>query len=99
MRPESNPSIWLCVSCHKCEEMCPYEVSPISFIEAAKQMAVEAGEAPEAILGEIEQVLNTGYAFPITANSERLREVLGLEPLHPTPELKRLAEATGLGGR
>jgi heterodisulfide reductase subunit C len=23
--PAGNPNIWLCVSCHKCEEICPYE--------------------------------------------------------------------------
>ena len=21
---EMNPALWVCVSCHKCEEMCPY---------------------------------------------------------------------------
>jgi heterodisulfide reductase subunit C len=95
-KPESNPMIWQCVSCHKCQEMCPYEVNPVHFIEAMKQKALEAGEAPESITGEIEQVVNTGYAFPITANTGRLREELGLEPVQPTEELKKVAEATGL---
>ena len=98
-QPASNPNIWQCVSCHKCEEMCPYEVSPIHFIEAMKQRALEAGEAPESITGEIEQVVNTGYAFPLTANTERLRTELGLEPIQPTEDLKRIAEATGLQRR
>ena len=92
----ANPNIWTCVSCHKCEEMCPYEVSPVHFIEAMKQRALEAGKVPESISGEIEQVVNTGYAFPLTANTERLRAELGLEPVQPTDDLKPIAEATGL---
>ena len=97
-RPSSNPSIWLCVSCHKCEELCPYEVSPIRFIETMKQVALEEGAAPDVATAEIEQVVNTGYAFPVTPNTARHREELGLEPIQPTGELKRIAEATGLRG-
>lgn len=97
-RPSSNPSIWLCVSCHKCEELCPYEVSPIRFIETMKQVALEEGAAPDVATAEIEQVVNTGYAFPVTPNTARHREELGLKPIQPTGELKRIAEATGLRG-
>jgi len=97
-RPSSNPSIWLCVSCHKCEELCPYEVSPIRFIETMKQVALEEEATPDVATAEIEQVVNTGYAFPVTPNTARHREELGLKPIQPTGELKRIAEATGLRG-
>ena len=96
--PHRNPSIWQCVSCHKCEETCPYEVRPIHFIEAMKARALEAGSSPESITGELEQVVETGYAFPLTVNAERQRQELGLEPLKATEELRRIAEATGLLG-
>jgi len=43
-------------------------------------------------------VVDTGYAFPLTANAERQRQELGLEPLKATEELRRIAEATGLLG-
>ena len=94
--PSRNPSIWQCVSCHKCEEMCPYEVSPVHFIETMKELALEAGSSPASITGALEQVVSTGYAFPLTANAERQRQELGLEPLKETEELRRIAEATGL---
>jgi heterodisulfide reductase subunit C len=96
--PHRNPAIWQCVSCHKCEEMCPYEVSPVHFIEAMKELALEAGLSPESITGELQQVVDTGYAFPLTANAERQRQELSLEPLKTTEELRRIAETTGLLG-
>ena len=94
--PSSNPNIWQCVSCHKCEEMCPYEVSPVHFIESMKAQALEEGHAPEIVVGEIEQVLGTGYAFPVTANTVRQREELGLPPITQTEALKAVADKTGL---
>lgn len=94
--PTSNPNIWQCVSCHKCEEMCPYEVSPIAFIESMKVWALEEGHAPDSVIGEIEQVVNTGYAFPLTANTERQRQQLGLEPIRANENLKAIAKGTGL---
>lgn len=96
--PVENPNIWLCVSCHKCEEICAYDVSPIRFIEAMKAQAFQRGLMHTVMLGEIENVLSTGYAFPLTSSAARQREKLGLEPL-PTAsaeELMRIAEETGL---
>jgi len=95
-QPSTNPNIWQCVSCHKCEEMCPYEVSPVTFMEAMKVWALEEGHAPDSIIGEIEQIVNTGYAFPLTANTERQRQQLGLEPIKANENLKAIAKGTGL---
>jgi len=95
--PAGNPNIWLCVSCHKCEEICPYEVSPLRFIEALKAQAFQRGLIHPVMLGEVEQVLSTGYAFPLTPSAARRREELGLEPIRAeaADELGRIAEATG----
>ena len=95
-KPSANLNIWQCVSCHKCEEMCPYEVSPLDFIESMKEQALHEGVAPDAILGELEQVISTGYAFPITPSSMRQRERLGLDPVKINDELGIIAEKTGL---
>ena len=76
--------------------MCPYEVSPVAFIEAMKIWALEEGHAPDSIIGEIEQVVNTGYAFPLTSNTERQRQQLGLEPIRANENLKAIAKGTGL---
>jgi len=99
--PEKNPNIWLCVSCHKCEEICPYEVKPTEVIEALKDEAFEKGYAPEAIREEINQVLATGYAFPIFQSLHfinRERERRGLKPLgdRNTAEIKKIAAKAGL---
>jgi heterodisulfide reductase subunit C len=99
--PKKNPNIWLCVSCHKCEEVCPYEVSPISFIESIKAQAFRAGFAHPVILGEIENVASTGYAFTLTTRSKRQRDKLDLEPLDISglEEIKMIFKWTGLAER
>jgi heterodisulfide reductase subunit C len=94
--PSRNPNIWQCVSCHKCEETCPYEVKPIQFIEDMKQQAFREGLAPESILAEMKQVVTTGYAFPITSNTAKQREALNLEPLKVNTSLINLATKLGV---
>jgi len=96
--PSKNPNIWLCVSCHKCEELCPYEVSPIRFIESMKAEAFENGRAHPVIFGEVANIVSTGFAFPLTASSRRQRQQLGLEPLDESAaeDLMKIAEKTGL---
>jgi len=94
--PSSNRNIWQCVSCHKCEELCPYEVSPIEFIETMKQRALETGNAPDSIKQEIKQVISTGYAFPVTSHTSKTRKSLGLKELLPNKELKIIANKTGI---
>ncbi len=99
--PTENPNIWFCVSCHKCEELCPYEVSPVHYIEALKTVAFINGKAHESVIGEIRQILGTGYAFPFTRASTRQRETLGLEALseRAVKDLALIAEKTGLTTR
>ena len=94
--PSSNLNIWQCMSCHKCEEMCPYEVSPLGFIEAMKEQALQEGHAPDSVTAELMQVITTGYAFPITSNTTRQRERLGLKPFELNDKLSIIAEKTGL---
>jgi len=99
--PEKNQNIWLCVSCHKCEEICPYEVKPIEVIEALKDEAFEKGYAPEGIREEINQVLTTGYAFPIfqsLAYINRIRGQFGLKTLgeRKVEDIRKIARKTGL---
>ena len=96
--PSENSNIWLCVSCHKCEEMCPYEVSPIRFIEAMKAKAFENGLAHPVIFSEVANVVSTGFAFPLTVSASKQRQRLGLGPLDisASEDLKVIADKTGL---
>jgi heterodisulfide reductase subunit C len=93
----SNPNIWMCVSCHKCEETCPYEVSPIHFIEALKRQALRGGWVHSTVRAEVAQIVATGFAFPISAAIERQRQTLNLKPLptKPVEDLAKIAEKTG----
>jgi len=99
--PIENPNIWMCVSCHKCEEICPYDVSPVKFIESIKAGAFKLGHAHPVILGEMENIATSGYAFPLTSSSKRQREQLGLKPLRndAAEDLKSIAGKTGLAKR
>ena len=96
--PASNQGIWLCTACHKCEEVCPYETSPLRFIEAAKAEAYKRGLAPRLLTGIIAQITSTGYLFPITPSTVRRRAELGLKPLttEAAEELRQIALKTGL---
>lgn len=94
--PSTNKNIWLCMSCHKCVEMCPYEVNPLSFIESMKEQALHEGYALKSITDELELVISTGYAFPLTPNTTRQREHLGLSPIKINDELIIIAARTGL---
>jgi len=96
--PVKNPNIWLCVSCHKCEEICPYEVSPISFIEEMKALAFQKGYAQPMIVGEVENVISTSYAFQILPSTARMRGELGLKALKTTAvvDVQKIAEKTAL---
>ncbi len=97
----SNPNIWLCVSCHKCEETCPYEVSPVHFIEALKGEALSLGVVHPTIKAEVNQIITTGFAFPVTGSTERQRQALNLKPLssNAVADLEKIAEKTGFSGR
>ncbi len=96
--PASNPRIWLCTACHKCEEVCPYETSPLKFIEAARAEAYKRGLAPGLLTDTIGRIISTGYLFPITSSTSRRRAELDLKPLttEAAEEVRRIAVKTGL---
>jgi len=74
---------WACVSCSKCEEMCPMNVMPFEMILAIRQWQCKNDETrvPPAIV----DIWKRGYTQPVGVNTE-LRESLGL------PELKTLTK-------
>jgi len=96
--PVKNPNLWLCVSCHRCHEICPYDVNPTEVIEALKAAAFENGYAPDLIQGEVSNVLSTGFAFPIVQSQQAQRSRLGLPTLEPPAleDLAKIAKKTGL---
>jgi heterodisulfide reductase subunit C2 len=72
---------WACVSCSKCEEMCPMDVKPFEMILAIRQWqsANDETRVPPSIV----EIYKRGYTQAVGVNTE-LREKLGL------PELKTI---------
>jgi hypothetical protein len=66
-----------------------------------KARAFEMGYAHPMILGEVGNIVSSGYAFPLTGSSRRQREQLGLEPLGDgaTEDIRKISEKTGLAQR
>ncbi|MCU0589013.1 MAG: 4Fe-4S dicluster domain-containing protein [Syntrophobacteraceae bacterium] len=74
---------WACVSCSKCEEMCPMDVKPFEMILAIRQWqsANDETRVPQAIV----EIYKRGYTQAVGVNKE-LRESLGLPPLKTLTE-------------
>ncbi len=74
---------WACVSCSKCEEMCPMDVKPFEMILAIRQWqsANDETRVPPSIV----EIYKRGYTQAVGVNTE-LRDALGL------PELKTLTK-------
>jgi heterodisulfide reductase subunit C2 len=69
---------WACVSCSRCEEMCPMDVMPFELILAIRQWQCRNDETviPSAIV----EIYKRGYTQAVGVNTE-LRESLGLSDL------------------
>ena len=96
--PIKNPNLWLCVSCHRCHEICPYDVNPKDVVEALKAAAFESGSAPDLIYNEISSVLSTSFAFSISQYQQVQRSKLALPALEKIgiEDLTKIAKRTRL---
>lgn len=88
--------IWCCVTCFKCKERCPQEVSPADAIYILRSMSVAKGlPIPEGYSKVLQAILQKGMIQDqqeimvrlISTNKKKFmtREKLGL-PEAPTPE-------------
>lgn len=82
--------IWTCVTCLKCRERCPQNVSPVDALFALKNMAVAQGnQIPGKYTGMLQSILSTGLIqstqkIPTKDGHTKGREDLELPPLsHP----------------
>lgn len=86
--------IWLCTNCYTCYERCPQDVRPIEVIIALKNLATEAGHAPQ-ILDQIRgSVRDAGRTVAWSPLVDRRRQELGLEKIKPAPteEIQKLLD-------
>ena len=96
--PAVHRALWACSSCHKCVEVCPQDVDPLSVIARLREKAFTEGRAPAYVYDLVRLVLETGYAFPITKKTQKDREELGLSAPDSSAvgEIRCIASRTGL---
>lgn len=83
MRKEvlASPVIWRCVQCYSCTAKCPQNVRFREILRALRELAVEEGHAPRAVIEEIEDVgrllqrLRRDMANALVADRARFEEM------------------------
>jgi heterodisulfide reductase subunit C len=73
-----DPTPWSCVSCSKCEEMCPMDVKPFELILAIRKW--QSHTDPTYVPTAIVEIYHRGYTQPVGVNTE-MRKSLGLPEL------------------
>jgi heterodisulfide reductase subunit C len=95
-----GPEPWKCVTCYACESQCRAGIPISDLFYELRNRAAAAGRIPEPYRAVARQVLATGCSFPVTRNTGRMRESLGLPPFAVAPkaveELAALCRAAGL---
>lgn len=90
-----SENLWRCITCNRCNELCPQGVNPYDVIVKFKNIAVEEGLIPSERAQALNEIYNnireTGSTFFITEAVQRKREELGLKPIEfDNSELKKL---------
>ncbi|MBD3230751.1 MAG: hypothetical protein GF329_21410 [Candidatus Lokiarchaeota archaeon] len=84
----SDPGIWICSYCHTCTERCPKDVQFSHLLSIFRNMAAEAGYAPEMYKDTLESVNADGAGVALIPSSlrhaKRIRNKLGL------PEIRKI---------
>ena len=79
---------WSCVTCSRCEEVCPMGVNPFEIVLEIRRWQCRNDET--RIPPSIVEIYNRGYTQPVDAAKE-VRESVGLKETLPTlPELPEL---------
>jgi Fe-S oxidoreductase len=95
----SDPSIFQCVECYECSELCYQRWGMLKGLRELKHLAIERGLAPEAVNAGIEAFRSAGVLTPASASrrarlglppapkpaSEELQKLLGVEPVAQKP--------------
>lgn len=77
--------IWNCSNCYTCYERCPQRVKPVEVILALKNLATQAGAAPNALMPQVTRCKTTGRSAVVTPATHRIRAELGLPSLKDAP--------------
>jgi heterodisulfide reductase subunit C len=95
-----SDNLWLCLMCYRCTNNCRVGIDVTNVMAALRNIAAEEGKAPAPFLRFCKTFLDSGFSFPITRYTEKLRSELGLEPFviddKVTKEVQKIAELSGL---
>jgi heterodisulfide reductase subunit B len=87
----ASPSLWKCVECHTCAELCPNRYDQMTILRVAKNLAIARGLAPAAAAEGMQAFLGKAR---LTEASVAQRRRLGLPPVPPAP-VEELQELLG----
>ena len=76
-----DDTVWTCVTCSRCEEMCPMDVKPFELCLAVRQWQSKGDET--RIPPSIVEIYSRGYTQAVERNTEQ-RKSLGLPEKLPT---------------
>jgi len=83
--------IWTCMSCMKCEERCPQNLSPVDTILGIKNVSImQGGSVSDGLSAQLNSLMENGYiqapqVVPTRGGGSVSRDDLGLPPA-PKPE-------------
>jgi heterodisulfide reductase subunit C len=83
---EDSP--WLCVTCSRCEEMCPQDVKPFELLLSIRRWQCREDETrlPQVL----PELFERGYTQPVEGGE--IRKAVGLEKLVTLSDLPELLE-------
>ena len=73
--------LWLCTSCYSCQEACPMGVKITDFINVLKNLAADAGYAPQVLKTQMEIIRAEGRIYPLDDFDNKKRNKMGLPSL------------------
>lgn len=94
-----SPDLWLCTMCYACLERCRTGIQVPEVISVLRTLAAEEGRLPDSTSKVAKLFLKTGYAFPISGLTAKMRKELGLGELKvdkgAVKDVEKLAKRTG----
>jgi heterodisulfide reductase subunit C len=89
--------LWLCCTCHVCEDRCPQKIPITDLLVALRNSAARRGNIPDRLRMSVELLSKTGRSM-IVHQLDEMRAHHGLEPLTPVPvdEIRDILRRAGL---
>lgn len=89
--------LWLCCTCHVCEDRCPQKIPITDLLVALRNSAARRGNIPDRLRMSTELLAKTGRSM-IVHQLDEMRAHHGLKPLMavPTEEIREILRRAGL---